>query len=49
MLFLALILSLAVIPSMAANPLVVWCETIKMKTIEPLSPSGADERRAGEG
>lgn len=32
----ALILSLAVIPSMAANPLVVWCETIKMKTIEPL-------------
>ncbi len=32
----ALILSLAVIPSMAADPLVVWCETVKMQTIEPL-------------
>lgn len=33
----ALILSLAIIPSMAADPLVVWCEPQKMGTIEPLA------------
>ncbi|MDD2202353.1 MAG: extracellular solute-binding protein [Firmicutes bacterium] len=33
----ALILSLAAIPSTAADPLVVWCETIKMETIAPLA------------
>ncbi len=33
----ALILSLAAIPSTAADPLVVWCETIRMGTIEPIA------------
>lgn len=39
----ALILSLAVIPSIAADPLVVWCEPQKMATIEPLAARWSKE------